>query len=334
MLRREIIKSVLDFKPIKPIPFWIHNLYRQQEGIAIELDAYYGSTEWRKTLDEYMEMNFFGKSEPKPDGTIIDTFGVQIEMGNIEHVLDWPLKTPSLNGYKWPEPDDLVDWDKAIKVFSLCGDKYRIGGLDAGLFERCWMLRGFENFMMDVIENTNFVEDMLEHIFDIHLRTMDLIKARIPLDGYYYGDDIADQRGIMMGQERWRNLIKLRLAQLIDYAHELGYKVIYHCCGNIIPVIEDFIEIGVDCHESMQPEATNLLELERKAKGKICFVGGLGNQSTLHCGTPYDVREKTRWLLEHMSERGGYIVGPSKPFLAESVENAVAFLETVINQNV
>ena len=73
---------------------------------------------------------------------------------------------------------------------------------------------------------------------------MDRIVARIPIEGYFGGDDWCDQRTIMMGPELWRKFIKPRLGRMIDHCHSLGKLYVLHSCGNVSPLIDDLLESG------------------------------------------------------------------------------------------
>ncbi len=197
-----------------------------------------------------------------------------------------------------------------------------------GLFERAWLMRGFENLLADMLENPSFVEELLEGITDIHLRAMDLIAARVPIEAYFGGDDWCDQRGIIMGLDLWRKFFKPRLARIVARCHELGLPYVLHSCGNVAPLAEELIELGLDGLESLQPEAMNVYELKRRTAGRLSLIGGMGVQSTLPFGTPEEVRGETLRLIWDLGRGGGYVLAPAKPVTAEvPLVNAIAFME-------
>lgn len=82
--------------------------------------------------------------------------------------------------------------------------------------------------------------------------------ADIPADAIMFGDDWGDQRGVILGPERWREFFKPRWATIYDTVHAQGKVVISHCCGSIADIMPDVIEIGLDVLESVQPEATGM----------------------------------------------------------------------------
>jgi len=333
MGQRELVTRVFRFEEVRPVPYWLFGLKESETGMAKSLDDHYGSRDWREGIHEGLMGHHVGFiKESLGDGQAKDTFGVVLRESNIVHVLRHPLIEPSLKGFDWPDPEDMVDWEELRQIYSVRKDRFRLCGLAMGLFERSWFLRGFENVMVDMVDKPEFYEELLDGILDIHLRFMELLVSRIPIEGYYGGDDVSDQHGVMMGLERWRRYFKPRQAMMIDRCHQLGFPYVLHACGNVLPLVDDLIEIGLDGFESLQSEATDVFKVKQKSKGRLVLIGAMGMQSTLFSGTPDEVVRDTRRLVKDLGEDGGYIIGPSKPLEEEPVDNAAAFLETLINQ--
>ena len=210
-----------------------------------------------------------------------------------------------------------------------------MAGLGWGLFEVSWNLRGFENVMMDTVAEPDFYEEMLERLTDLYLAFVEYT-ADLPVDAIMFGDDWGDQRGVIIGPERWRRFFKPRWAKIYQAAHDSGKAVISHCCGSIVDIIPDVIEIGLDVLESVQPEAggMNPYELKERWGDKLTFWGGLGSQSTIPFGTPGQIKEEVRRLCAEMGKGGGYILSPAKALQPETpTQNAVAVVEAFTQQN-
>jgi uroporphyrinogen decarboxylase len=330
MKPREIVQSSFSFKNSTVVPYWIPF----DAEVGLKIDEYYASAAWRERLIPYMFGQHYGGYEEAGtrEGTIRDVFGSLIQTGNMQHVIQPALATPSLRGYHWPDPADIEDWDAVARKYSQVKESYRLCGLGYGLFERAWLMRGMENLLIDLISNPQFVEELLDGILDFHLRSMDIIVHKIPIEGYFGGDDWCDQRGCIMGPDLWRKLFKPRFAKIVDHCHQLGFPIILHSCGNVLPLIDDLLEIGLDGLESLQPEAMDVFLLKKRTMGKMVLIGGLGVQSTLPFATPEQVKIQTKKLLDELGAGGGYVLAPAKPLMADvPTENAVALIETVIN---
>ena len=139
----------------------------------------------------------------------------------------------------------------------------------------------------------------------------------------------------MIGAERWRKIFKPRLARLYARTHEAGKYVLTHCCGSIVEILPDVIEIGLDVYESVQPEAkdNSPYELKRRYGDKLTFWGGLGSQSTIPFGRPDEIRAEVARLCREMGRGGGYILSPAKALQPETpTENAAAVVEAFLQQ--
>jgi uroporphyrinogen decarboxylase len=187
---------------------------------------------------------------------------------------------------------------------------------------------------MDCIAEEDFYEDLLERFTTLTLAIVANC-ADLPADAIMMGDDWGNQRGIMIGPERWRKLFKPRYARIFKAIHDQGKLAIMHCCGSAADIMGDIVEIGLDVLESVQPEAAgmNPYALKKAWGDKIAFWGGLGSQSMIPFATPEALRQEIRRLRREMSKSGGYILAPAKPLRPETpTETAVAIVEEFLGE--
>jgi len=106
---------------------------------------------------------------------------------------------------------------------------------------------------------------------------------------------------------------------------------ILHSCGNVTEIIPDFIEIGLDVLQGIQPRAMDIVETGNKFSGQICFMGGMDAQHILPFGSPDDVRKQVEIAVKTLgTDKGGYILSPSTHITAEvPVENIRAMYEAL-----
>lgn len=211
-------------------------------------------------------------------------------------------------------------------------DLFHTARFGFGLFERAWVLRGFENLLMDAAAEPDFFEELVRRVADHHMEIVEHL-VQLPLDAIFFSDDWGDQRGVILGPERWRKYLKPHLARMYQCTHEAGMVTFSHCCGCITGIIPDLIEIGLDCLQSIQPEAMNPYELKRRWGDKMTFFGGVGSQRLLPFGTPDEIRSEIRKLCREMGQGGGYILGLAKAFQPETPAlNAAAAIEEFLGQ--
>lgn len=307
--------------------------------VAQRLDAYYGGIQWRERLVNYMVSVQAVDTDlmtPVDEAHARDGYGgIWRTDQRPKHLEKPPLDQPSFTGYEFPEPDKFFrpDWkEQARRTIAEHPEAFAVGRLGWGLFERSWNLRGFENILVDMMTEPAFFEEALDRLMNLYLAFVDYT-ADLPIDGIFFGDDWGDQRGIIVGPERWRKYLKPRWARIYEAAHRYGKIVMHHSCGSVAEIIPDFIEIGMDVLESVQPEAAgmNPYELKKKWDGQIAFWGCLGNQSIIPLGTPQQLKMEIRRLKIEMGRNGGYILAPAKPLQPETpTENAAAIVDAFL----
>lgn len=312
-----------------------------EESVGQRLDEYYGDRNWRARITPYIAGVGAVDTDPKQpidDKYVRDGFGgIWRQDMRPWHLEKPPLAEPSFEGYTFPTPESFFRpaWKKAAqKTCEERADSFRIGSLGWGLFERSWNLRGFENVLVDAIEEPAFFEELLDRLMRLYLTFVDYT-ADLPVDGILFGDDWGDQRGVILGPERWRQFLKPRWAKIYEAVHRHGKIVMSHSCGSVADIIPDLIEIGIDVLESVQPEAAgmNPYELKKRWGDKITFWGCLGSQSMIPFGTPASIRGEVAKLRKEMSRGGGFILAPAKPLQPETpTENAVALVEALTDR--
>ena len=210
---------------------------------------------------------------------------------------------------------------------------FRLGSIGFSLFERAWTLRGMENFLADMLEEPEFTDSLLDAICDFNLQVMDIAFA-FDLDGFYFGDDWGQQKGLIMGPRLWRRFLKPRLARMYAHARQKGLKVFQHSCGDIHEVFPDLIDIGLDVYQTFQPEIYDIQDVKREFGKDLTFFGGISTQRLLPFATPGEVRAKTREILSIMKPGGGYIVSPTHAVPGDvPPENVLAMLDVFHNQS-
>jgi hypothetical protein len=113
-----------------------------------------------------------------------------------------------------------------------------------------------------------------------------------------------------------------------------GVKTWIHCCGSVPNLIPYFIEAGVDCLNPVQWTAAgmDLRWLKDTFGDQLVFWGGaVTTQRTFPFGSPEQVVQEVRHVLDIMNPGGGYVVNPIHNILPEvPVENIVALYETAL----
>lgn len=146
------------------------------------------------------------------------------------------------------------DWEanaKADGVDQFDPDKANYYMIDQGLFERLHSLMGFENAMCAMIAEPEEVGELFDRLTDMKLEMLEILAKYYHLDVVNYMDDWGTQNSLFFSPETWRELIRPRMARIVDKCHELGMKFELHSCGKIERLIPEIAELGVDCLQCM-----------------------------------------------------------------------------------
>ncbi len=224
-----------------------------------------------------------------------------------------PMKDSlDLDHYAWPDPNDAAILSTAERTILRDGAKYFIApNLGMCLFERAWSLRGFDVLLMDMMERTDWVEDLLDRIMEIQVSLSRRFVAA-GVAGGYFGDDYGAQRAMLFSPRLWRRLIKPRLAKLFAVFVDARLPVILHSDGDIRAILPDLVEIGLTTLNPVQPEVLDHAWLQRDYGSKLSFYGGVSTQGVLPGGTVEEVRATTIACARALApERTGLLLGPS-----------------------
>lgn len=273
-------------------------------------------------------------ADPKVFGSkAIDEFGVIWSTSEIDRgaPIVPVLKQPSLSGYRFPEPglpyrfEDIEIWCEKQKTH------YRVIWT-GDLWERATFMRGMENLLLDIVLHPDFVMDLLRGISDYILCTMEILFNRFEFDVIALSDDYGTQKGMLISPQLWRKFVKPLLKEIYGYAQKNGKKVFHHSCGNILPIIPDLIELGLDILHPVQPEAMDIFYLKKEYGMDLCFCGGISTQDILVKAKPQKVRDEVKRLKEIMGKSGGYILEPGITIQADvPPENLCTMIDEAMN---
>ena len=286
---------------------------------------------------EYFREKYYAHKTFKP-GTGIDIWGVAHEPGSVaayhmtymHHPMEDLDSVEQIMTYPLPvfDPKGLEAQTESVK--KLHGDGFAaMGIMHCTIWETSWYMRGMENLMCDMMEESPMATALLDRVTDIAvLRAVSYAKAGA--DCIFLGDDIGTQRTIMMSEALYGEWLKPRLKRVIDAARAVKPDVIifYHSCGHVTELIPQLIEAGVDVLDPVQPECMDFAELHDRYGDRLSFHGTIGTQSVMPFGTPEEVRVKVFENLDIAGKSGGLLVCPTHLLEPEvPVENVIAYID-------
>jgi hypothetical protein len=234
-----------------------------------------------------------------------------------DHAFDHPLRDLSkLDACKFPDlasPDRFDRLQPYIEKAREAG-KYIVAFDPVMMFERMRALLGFEELMVAPYTQPEGLQALLERLSTL---IISIIKqwARIGgVDAYMTWEDWGLQTTLQMNPKIFRRFYKPWYARIVQTAHEHGMHYIWHNCGQILDIIPDMIEIGVDVAQLDQPRLMGYRELADRFGGRICFWNTLDIQwSTTANPSDDDIRREVGEMVRTLNQFNGGLMARHYP---------------------
>lgn len=244
-----------------------------------------------------------------------------------------------------PEPPrfSVADFEKPVRVtppdpsvfevfdhvLAELGDERYVAGPTAGV-TGLTLLGGMEHGLMlyaldpDVVVAANRRSVTAQNLQDAHT-----IRPGAP--GVLMEQDTAGTNGPLVSPQMFREMCLPYLKERVRHVKRLAPQVIFHNCGNNIPLMDMLIETGIDCYQSLQTTAgMEVGRLKAMFGDRLCFWGGVPVEALI-AGTPGEVRQAVRTAMERGAPGGGFILGPSHSVAMNTkYENFMAMLDEYV----
>jgi len=256
------------------------------------------------------------------DDEYIDEWGIRRAFsGMYWDIVDYPLKGASvqdLKNYRFPTPSsiDMKEIEQAAHEakrlydetdYVICAEHPVYGVFELG----CWLC-SFDDFLLKMALDEEFVHLLFEKIFDYQKQVIELYYGALGKHIHYTssGDDFATQSSLFVSPDMFRDLIMPYFKARIDHTKKFtSAAYLHHSCGSVFPIIDDLIECGVEILNPIQPKATNMQpkKLKDTFGDKIVFHGGFDTQEALPFGTQEEIESSVKMTIDILNKNGGYI---------------------------
>ncbi len=171
-------------------------------------------------------------------------------------------------------------------------------------------LCGFEPMILFAIEQPEFVAQLLAIIGRWNRKRMEVV-----LDA---GIDLFVRRGWYEGCDFWspalyRRFIRPQIEQDVALAHQAGAKLGYIMTSGMMPLLDQFREIGFDVLIGIDPiqgKGTSMAETKAQLQGRIALWGGVNGFLTMEQGDEAEVRAAVELAMQTLAPGGGFILSP------------------------
>lgn len=220
-----------------------------------------------------------------------------------------------IEAYDWPGFADETIADIAARAKRLFEETEWavVANLQLHLLAAGQFLRGYETFMMDLLENPSLAHALLEQLCQAYIRRCDRYFDQVggAVQVVLVNDDLGTQHGPMLAPQTYRETIWPYQKRLFEFIkRKSGAFILFHSCGAVRAFIPALIEAGVDALNPVQVSAAGMDSKSLKAefgRDLTFWGGGCDTQSILSRGTPAQVREEVRRRVGDFAPGGGFV---------------------------
>lgn len=250
-----------------------------------------------------------------------------------------------LEEFPWPDPTDEAMYahlEAQAKDWYETTDLAIVGYFGASIFSHACMLRGMEQWLVDMLIDREFADVLLEKLTTYYTQVYCTALERC---GKYLefirtdNDDYGTQNGLMISRDTYREVMKPHMVGFYSAIKKKFLevnphgKLMKHSCGDVFDLVDEFIDLGIDMLDPVQPMTAGMKaeKLIPAYGGKIAFHGAIDTQHLLVEGTPAEVKEGVKKTMQGFAMPGGYIVAPAHHLQPDvPPENIMAISEAVM----
>jgi uroporphyrinogen-III decarboxylase len=203
-----------------------------------------------------------------------------------------------------PDPDHparyerVSDWIARFKGEYAVFARIRMGS--APLLESM----GIEQFAFNVFDRPDFVKEVHRRFSEWSVRVVEHLN-RMDFDFYWVNDDLANTKSTFMSPAMYQEFF-LPYQKMVAGAIKKPW--VFHSDGNLMPILEDLLTLGMAGLHPIQQAAMDIAEVKSRYGRRVCLLGNIDLDYTLTQGTPEEVDREVRSRIALVGVGGGYII--------------------------
>jgi uroporphyrinogen decarboxylase len=273
------------------------------------------------------------------NGYITNEFKMKMRQGPIymeviEHPLAHVNEAHEVQDFPFPDPLAAGRYDDAATVIEKYKDDcFIIGDMELTMFDMMQQLVGMEKLLVDMAMEADYIEPLIEKCKEFALAVGKKLIS-MGVHGIWAGDDFGAQNGMLISPRMWRQYFKERYRQVYADLKAINPDVLImqHCDGAVAPILGDWIEVGLEVFNPVQPNVPGHEPEDLKSKfgDRMSFWGAIDQQKLLPFGTPEEIEADVKAKIKILGRGGGYMVAPAHIIQADApMENVEAFIAAV-----
>jgi len=212
-----------------------------------------------------------------------------------------------------PDPEAEEFYEPAFKFLA----KYRESGLALGVTTRLgisntYLSMGIEHFSLMLYDNPQFVGRLMDIFGEWACKAVSRIN-KLGFDFMIVPEDLAWKQGPLFSPRIIRELFLPRMKKV---AEKIKLPWIYHSDGNLRPILDDLLTLGMNGLANVEPNAMDIADLKKNYGHRLCLMGNVDLHYTLTQGTPEETEAEVKKRIQEIGPGGGYILASSNGLTA------------------
>ena len=167
-----------------------------------------------------------------------------------------------------------------------------------------YLSMGIDHFCTSIMTDPEFVQEILWRFSNWTKQVVKNVQE-LPFDLFFTPDDIGFGAAPMISPKHFREFCVPVMKNVFD---EIKLPIIYHSDGNIMPIMDDIIALGVDGVANMEPGPMDIVDVKQKYGSQITIVGNIDLHYTLTEGTVEETRQEVKERIQALAPGGHYIL--------------------------
>jgi len=163
------------------------------------------------------------------------------------------------------------------------------------------------DFSYQIADNPQKLLDHAQKMVDDAIANAEKYKTHGVLDGFALCSDYCLNAGPFLSPRMFSKFVTPYLKQLIAAYREMGFYVIKHTDGNIMPILDQLVDCNPHALHSLDPQAgVDIADIKKRVGDKVAVCGNV-NCGLLDNGTDEEVIANVRYCLKNGMPGYGFV---------------------------
>jgi uroporphyrinogen decarboxylase len=203
-----------------------------------------------------------------------------------------------------PDPDHPARYEQVAKwIAQFKGDYAVFARIRCGSASTLESM-GIMEFSYNVYDNPDLVKEIHRRFSEWSAKVVEHLN-QLDFDFFWVNDDLADTKSPLMSRAMYQEFF-LPYQKIV--ASTIKKPWIFHSDGNLMPILDDLLTLGMKGLHPIQPSAMDIKQVKARYGGKVCLLGNIDLDYILTLGTPEEVDREVKERIAVAGQGGGYII--------------------------